>query len=92
MTYITGFDVFTDVLLEGKLGTSFVPVALAKEECSVRKASACECFCTYVGQLVALLPDNKMKLLAANGERTVLRPASLTPEVQSSFPLLGCLV
>lgn len=37
VTYITGFDVFTDVLLEGKLGTSFVPVVLAKEECSVRK-------------------------------------------------------
>lgn len=36
VTYITGFDVFTDVLMEGKLGTSFVPVVLQKDECPVR--------------------------------------------------------
>lgn len=36
-------------------------------------------------QLVSLAPDNKMKVLCANGERTVLRPASLTPAIAESI-------
>ena len=31
------------------------------------------------------MPDNKMKVLGANGERTVLRPASLTPEIANNI-------